>query len=379
MPTWIKLYRASHKGILEMDIDKLVENYFAPKEKNMLTKEALWGLFDEVITEQKIIKEKMSNTFISKDSKSIPLVLPKFRISEQWGTPGTEDRKIIELFTSKIQGANIKEKIASLNSFASECDAACASTKDVSEILANLVFLDSLASVIYDFNPMTGGFLFESLMAALLGGDAKQIDTGSGADQDVTDIIDNTGRPMSLKFFFEGGSQYVHGSMANLKRDIVKHGQPMVYLIGLKNRSNKDKKVLAIDFYEFTVGSPKDDIIGDYTVGDIGLGNGLSISHIIGAKPRGRAAKGQEGQPRLRQKKTSYYLGTLNFGDRDEIKAIAQSYADRLGSLMLDIYQQIDALGKNVNTYFLESPDAKGAALEARRNAETLKKDAEEL
>ena len=363
-----------------MDIDKLVENYFAPKEENVLSKDMLWKMFDEVFTETQALKEEMSSTGTGDDSKSISLVIPKFRISEQWGTPGSEDRKVIELFTSKIQGANIKEKIASLNSFVAECDAACASAKDVSEILGNLVFLDSLASVIYDFNPMTGGFLFESLMAALLGGNAQQIDTGSGADQDVTDIIDNNGRPMSLKFFFEGGSQYIHGSFHNLKRDIIKHGQPMVYLIGLKNRKNKDKKVLAIDFYEFTVGSPDDGIEGDYDVRDIGWDNGLPISYIIGAKQRGRPAKGEEGQPRQRQKKTSYYLGTLNFGDREEMKAIAQSYATRLGSLMLDIYQQIDELSTNVNTYFLESPDAKlSASTAARQNAKTLKRDAEEL
>ena len=132
--------------------------------------------------------------------KNITIKLPKFRISEQWGTPGSDDRQIIEMFTKNIVGTTIAQKISSLNTFVSECDAGCVSTKDVSEILANLVFLDSMASVIYDFNPMTGGFLFESLMSALLGGKAKQVPTGvTGADQDVTDMYDDQGRPMSLK------------------------------------------------------------------------------------------------------------------------------------------------------------------------------------
>ena len=178
------------------------------------------------------------NKYITEDlegsGENITIKFPKFRISEQWGKPGSQDRQIIEMFTSKIKGSTLAEKIASLNSFAAECDKNCAAQKDVAEILANLVFLDSLASVIYDFNPMTGGFLFESIIAALLGGTAEQIDTGSGSDQDVTDIIDNQGRPLSLKFFFEGGSQYVHGSYQNLKRDISRHGNPMIYLIGLK-------------------------------------------------------------------------------------------------------------------------------------------------
>ena len=49
--------------------------------------------------------------------KNMTLVVPKFRISEQWGTPGSQDRKIIELFTSKIKGSTLKEKISSLNGF----------------------------------------------------------------------------------------------------------------------------------------------------------------------------------------------------------------------------------------------------------------------
>lgn len=323
------------------------------------------------------------NKYITEDlessSDNITIKFPKFRISEQWGKPGSQDRQIIEMFTSKIKGSTLAEKIASLNAFAGDCDKNCAAQKDVAEILANLVFLDCLASVIYDFNPMTGGFLFESIIAALLGGTAEQIDTGSGSDQDVTDIIDNQGRPLSLKFFFEGGSQYVHGSYQNLKRDISRHGNPMIYLIGLKNRNHKDNKVLAIDFYEFSVGDKEEEIFGDYDVTDIGFGNGLSISNIIGSKPAGRPRKGEEGTRRQRNKKTNYYLGTINFGDRDELKQIADKYAERLGTVLLGIYDQIDKLSTNVNKYFLESPDSKESALKARANAQALKKESEEL
>ena len=69
------------------------------------------------------------------------LRLPKFRIQLSK-----------EMFTSKIAGNSLAAKIESLNSFVAECDAGCAAQKDVSEILANLVFLDSFQSVIYDFN-----------------------------------------------------------------------------------------------------------------------------------------------------------------------------------------------------------------------------------
>ena len=319
------------------------------------------------------------DTGVSSETDDKIIRIPKFRISEQWGTPGTEDREIIEKFTSKIQGSTLKEKINSLNSFVSDCDAGCAAQKNVAEILANLVFLDSLAAVIEDFNPMTGGFLFESLIASLFGGSAKQVPTQGGIDQDVTDITDDQGRPMSLKFFFEGGSQYIHGSEDNLRNAIIKNKQPMYYLIGLKNKSTQKGKVVAIDFYEFSVGSSQDGIEGQFDVWQIGSYNGLSIGEVIGRKQRGRPRRGEEGKPRTRQKETAYYLGTLNFGSKDQLQAVAKNYVTRLGSLMFEIYEQLDLLSKNINKYFLDTPGGKDAALSAINNAAALKTDLQKL
>ncbi len=282
------------------------------------------------------------------------LRLPKFRISEQWGTPGSDDRKIIEMFTSKISGTSIKDKLASLSSFVSECDAGCAAQKDVSEILASLVFLDSLSSVIYDFNPMTGGFLFETLISALCGG--RQIETVGGADQTTIDMVDGEGRNLSLKFLFSRDYNYVEASETNLQLTIEESGEPLIYLIGLKNREHKDGKILAIDFYEFGVGV--DNISSDFDLHrDFGKA-GLSSS---------------------KWRNNKYFIGTLNFGSREEIKAIAENYTQRLGSVLIEIYQQLDLLSKNVNEYYLQAPDAKDSALRARQNAQSLKKDTEEL
>ncbi len=311
------------------------------------------------------------NKYITEDlessSDNITIKFPKFRISEQWGKPGSQDRQIIEMFTSKIKGSTLAEKIASLNTFAADCDKNCAAQKDVAEILANLVFLDSLSSVIYDFNDKTGGFLFESILAALIGGNAAQIETKGGRDQDVTDIVDDQGRPISLKFFFSGASQYVGASYKNLRKSIKDSGQPMTYIIAVKNRKSKsDNNVLSIDFYEFTVGDREYGISGDFNSSQVGkLGKyssnpyGLGLSSVV---------------------RSQYHLGNLNLGgSRENLYEIAQRYADRLGNVLLEIYDQIDKLSGNVNKYFLESPDSKESALKARANAEALKKESEEL
>jgi len=297
----------------------------------------------------------VENTGVSSEAGDKIIRIPKFRISEQWGTPGSEDRKIIEQFTSKIQGSTLKEKINSLNSFVSNCDAGCAAQKNVAEILANLVFLDSLASVIEDFNDKTGGFLFESLIASLFGGQSMQVPTTGGRYQDVTDIIDDKGRPMSLKFFFEDGSQYVKGSYNNLRRSIAKNKQPMYYLIGLKNRQAKKGQVIAIDFYEFSVGSKADRIAGDYDVRVIG-GGGAYV-------------------PRIKEN-PKYFVGTLNYGSRKQLETGAKNYTERLGSVMYEIYQQLGSLSDNVNKYFLGNKDS---ALAAANNANALKADLQKL
>ena len=294
--------------------------------------------------------------------------LPKFRISDKWGMPGSEDRKIIEQFTSNIQGSTLTEKISSLNAFVSDCDAGCAAQKNVAEILANLVFLDSLAAVIEDFNPSTGGFLFEALIASLFGGKATQIPTQGGRDQDVTDITDDTGRPMSLKFFLEGASDYIKGSAGNLRRSIISNGAPMYYLVGIKNKEMKQGQVVAIDFYEFSVGSSADGIEGQFEVHHIGDGNGLRVSEIAGTAGK-----------RKDTKETAYHIGTLNFGSRQQLEVVAKNYAERLGSLLFEIYEQLDLLSKNINIYFLDGSKGKDAAFSAIGNANTLKQDLQKL
>ena len=297
-------------------------------------------------------------------AQTFDLKLPKLRISERWGTPGTDDRKVIEMFTSKIRGATLPEKIASLNSFVADCDKACASTKDVSEILGNLVFLDALASLIYDFNDKTGGFLFESILAALLGGKAEQVPTPGGPNQAIEDLVDSDGTtPLSLKLFF-AGSKKVTGSYKNLNVGIQKYQQPIKYIVAIKTRDSGGN-VLAIDFYTFTVGNKKLGFPGDYESYDLGKdqGGGLLMSKVLSDVGKGNVQ----------------HYGTLNFGSRDEMKQVAQNYAERLGSVLYEIYDQIDSLSKNVNEYFLEAPQAKESALRAQQNAVQLRKDTEDL
>jgi len=288
---------------------------------------------------------------VESDSGKVSITLPKFRISEQWGEPGSEDRQIIEMFTSQIKGANLQEKIKSLQDFVIGCDEKCASTKDVSEILGSLVFLDALASVIYDFNDKTGGFLFESIVAALLGGSARQVPTPGGPNQPIEDLLDSDDTPLSLKFLFYGGNKKVGGSIRNANVAVEKYKQPIKYIVATKNRVHKTGEVLSIDFHIFTMGNKN--YPGDYDIGWLG---DLDLYRI-----------------------RKFKVATLDMGSRSRLQELGQKYADRLGEVLIDIYKQIESLSLNVNKYFISSPEQKSAALDARDNANVLKKQTDDL
>tara|TARA_Y100000034_G_C6826565_1_gene372709 strand:+ start:142 stop:1155 length:1014 start_codon:yes stop_codon:yes gene_type:complete len=313
------------------------------------------------------------------DGKNFTLTLPKLRISEQWGTPGSEDRKIIEMFTAQIQGSNLHEKINSLNEFISKCDEACISTKDVSEILGSLVFLDSLAAIIYDFNATTAGFLFEALISALLGSGSSQVPTGGqGIYQDTTDVIDERGRPMSLKFYKldpDNPKGYITAAVRNLRVSIIKHGQPMIYLLGLKN--TKNNKINSVDFYEVSIGSKADDIEGQFDVKDMNIPMKMIVQGEIYTEVEDWKKPDVFHRMPGDAQKDRYFIGSLQFGSREDLIKIAQNYADRLGDVLLEIYEQLDHLTNNINTYFLENK--KEFALKAQQNAVILKAETEEL
>ena len=301
-----------------------------------------WNKYKHIIQEQ---KETVSS---STEAKTIKL--PKFRISEQWGTPGSDDRKIIDMFMNDIKGNTFVDKVNSLNNFINKCDENCVKTKDIPEIISSLVFLDSLASIIYDFNDKTGGFLFEAVVSALIGG--EQVETIGGPNQELEDILDAQGNPISLKFLF-AGNRYITGSPRNATASIQKFKQPMKYIVALKNRKHKTGEVLSIDFYEFTVGT--EEYPGDFSVRDLSASVRGIYSERLG----------------------EYRVATLDFGSRENMKKIAETYTARLGDGITEIYNGLDSLSNNINLYFVESE--KGAAIKARKDAMDLKQDVDEL
>ena len=277
----------------------------------------------------------------AKEEAKKVISLPTFKISEKWGTPGTEDRKSLELFLGNIKGSSLQEKISNLENFVVGCEADCIASKDVPEILGNLVFLDVLASIIYDFNAKTAGFLWESLLAVLISG--EQIAAEGGRNTPIEDLVDAEGGALSLKLV-KDTSPYITGSWSGLKRALEKFGQ-ITYIVVTKNSDEG----MALSFYQFVI-TPEN--YGKWT----------------------EWASGTQWRiPWRRYKRNEYKIGQLSLGTRESLKNTAAQYAGRLGEGVTSIFNSLDTLTTHVNQYFAGVPDETKAGLEAKKDATILK------
>ena len=105
-------------------------------------------LIEEALSEKLgVIVERDMPLKQAQEDTTKTLQLPKFALSEKWGDPASDDRIIIERFFNNIKGNTLQEKINSVQSFIKDCDESCINESKVETIIANLVFLDSLAGV----------------------------------------------------------------------------------------------------------------------------------------------------------------------------------------------------------------------------------------
>jgi len=207
---------------------------------------------------------------------------PLIKITELWGTPGENDRTIMEAMMKKVKGDTVGEKISSVNEF---LDASPTPGQgDISEVMSYLIFLDTFASIISDYGAAVTGFLFEAFLAALFGGTSIQVDdpaqvgastrtlpiednqlwtqlqqcadSESGDECDEWDLV-----PYSLKVLRQDGA--VHGSYKNLVDFFLdpnpqRKSDSLTYLIVIKE-ATKDKKgklgewTGVLNFYEFVL------------------------------------------------------------------------------------------------------------------------------
>jgi len=204
-----------------------------------------------------LMQEMFGNKIIVETQKvetkrGTTLKLPRFQINEKdWGQRvDTKDRSTIELIGSQLKGDTPLTRVA----FAQEFINSAETVKEritVSEVMANLMFLDLFSSVVNNFNEAVAGFLFESLFAGIFQGKqipAKEADTTTDAILKVKYRGGPEDVPYSFKLLTKGATQ-IGGSLFDLFNGICKEGKE-IYLVGLKTGESPK---IGIELYEFPV------------------------------------------------------------------------------------------------------------------------------
>jgi hypothetical protein len=184
-------------------------------------------------------------------AESIRLGLPKLRISEDWGKPESQDRQIVQRFTSSIQGDTLKQKLQKVNGIAT----GTVQMASLGQILGTLVVLEVLYTILAQYTESAGGFIFEGFLAGLFGQNSVQItDVGEedegATGKPITDVKLGE-REYSLKLLGPGTA--VKGSWRNMTEHFAGARDHVVYLDA--RRSGK-AATDSLEFGEFIITLP---------------------------------------------------------------------------------------------------------------------------
>ena len=192
---------------------------------------------ESLVVDKPIITEKENN--IKKErAKQFVLTIPKFSPSENWGTPGSMERKQIEkVFATIGGGASIQEKFDDLTKRVS----LDTNMRTPQRIISTLIILESLSAVINSFSASGAGFVFEAFLSAMLRG--KQVVDPKQGSLPIEDLIafseleGSENVPISLKLLRQDGK--IHGSFTNLVNGLDTYGK-ISYIVTFKEKDDSD-------------------------------------------------------------------------------------------------------------------------------------------
>ena len=243
-----------------VDVNKLVNEYSAPKIDSLSTLFEIIGQVTEVsLTEREVLQKKATS---GSDNTLTLSALPEIGVSELgWASLKTgegetipsEQRAQLARFLDNIaQGADLQDKLAKLSNFYEMNEGTLGDLRSGSEsekirrTIAYLTFYKTLTKIITNFNASAAGFAFESFLGVLLGG--NQIATGN---KTIADLTSGDGTPISLKLYAEKSVE-VGGSYTDLVNDLVREPNLMQYVVVMKDLQGEGLELEGtLKFYRF--------------------------------------------------------------------------------------------------------------------------------
>lgn len=220
--------------------------------------------------------------------------------------------------------------------------------------ISGLIILQSLKEIKDNFNATSGGFLFESFIAGLLGGDVIKGNKSS-------DIVDVDGKYYQLKLY-DKGSGYIKETR------VVDGKTPDYYVVGVKDGTNIDLYImLYVDFLEYAIGD--DEFVKiertPKTMVDID-GNEIETYGSFGDKARMTIKEFVSN---------SHHMGTMKLG---EIESMSKAVNAEIMPDIKALWEEISQLHFNIESIVTgvspseEQIDSETAAFQALENTSRI-------
>ena len=317
-----------------MSLDDIIEKHFNTKSVSLNNANSLISLIEK----QLILFEKKSpqalteaKTEVPKKRRSIPY--PQLRITNDWGKPGTQERQMVDMFVKQIQDDaaenTIQGRVNSFATFINSCSEETCRYNTIPEILSFIPLLDAFSAIRYKFEAQAAGWMFESFIAAIIGG-TQETDT-TGASLPIEDVVmcmstddelaDDetclTKKAFSLKFVKPGSSP--GGTNVELLRIGIERFDSVEYIIGEKGETGVDFSFVEI--------------------------NRNNFDHAVNIGKNDKAWSINKGAV---ESKISMRLPT-----EEEIVNIARDSLNRLNIGVALIYDSMDILSQELTDYFV--------------------------
>ncbi len=297
----------------------------------------LFEMIEEVIDSRTVIQEQKSvQATENKTPKGVPY--PTLALNKRWGIPKSGDRVLVNQVVTNLQGKTIQERIQNLNQFLEGCKEDCINEKNISRAISNIIILEALSSLVFDFNASPAGDLFEAFLAAMTGRpDIEQ----TGEKGGLADV----GKNLSAKLIKNKAP--IEGSESNLDAAVDAGG--MDFLVAGKVQESKNGP-LEVIFYNFNV-----------------------PSNIPKSKMSYRDGKFFINYTEYKD----FQFASVNIGTREQLRQIAQQYLDTLDDKISIIYESLGQLTNQLNDYFIKNDTNSGTA--AKGTAEKLSTNIQKL
>jgi len=297
----------------------------------------LFEMIEEIIDARAVIQEReVVQTAKKKTPKGV--AYPTLALNKRWGIPDTGDRQLVNQVVMNLEGKTIQERIQNLNQFLEGCKEDCINEKNISKAISNIIILEALSSLVFDFNASPAGDLFEAFLAAMTGRpDIEQ----TGEQGGLADV----GKKLSAKLI--KNKTPVDGSESNLDAAVEAGG--MDFLVAGKVQESNNGP-LEVVFYNFNVPRDISRQKMSYRGGKFFINYSLYKDH---------------------------QFATINIGTREELREIAQQYLDTLDDKISIIYESLGALTSQLNDYFIKNDTSSATA--AKGTAEALSTNIQKL